>query len=239
MMRERWMWKAVNCLYLDLAGAPLSRGNARAFQQHFEGSLPCASPSCAHPLAASREFHRGRLLPLPFSSLANDDWVRSSEPTSRSRRRQSSGRALRGSVGRASERGTRRRPKRDASHFVARREPSPASFIWIVGSGLSDCTVHAKRKDRICERTELCRVLPYRFLVYRPPAAWPVKLRLFRRSTGEQWNNKWPARPTSSGSAARRYPTSIGSSRVCSRIPRSSPGLAARCSIQVPTRMPA
>jgi hypothetical protein len=28
---------------------------------------------------------------------------------------------------------TRRRLKRDASHFVVRREPSPASFIWIVG----------------------------------------------------------------------------------------------------------
>jgi hypothetical protein len=24
MMRERWMWKAVNCLNLDLSGAPLS-----------------------------------------------------------------------------------------------------------------------------------------------------------------------------------------------------------------------
>jgi hypothetical protein len=28
------------------------------------------------------ELHPGRLLRLPFSSLANDDWVRSSEPTS-------------------------------------------------------------------------------------------------------------------------------------------------------------
>lgn len=135
-------------------------------------------------------------------------------------------RALRGSVVRASERGTRRRLKRDASHFVVRREPSPASFIWIVGSGLSDCTVHAKRKDRICERTEFCRVLPYRFLVYRPPAAWPVKLRLFRRSTGEQWNNKWPARPTVFRLCGAQIPDV---NRIVACLQQNTPQLSGPC----------
>jgi hypothetical protein len=83
MMRERWMWKAVNCLYWIWLAAALAEEMLVHFSGILKESLPCASPSCALPLAASREFHPGRLLPLPFSSLPNDDWVRSSEPTSR------------------------------------------------------------------------------------------------------------------------------------------------------------
>ena len=94
--------------------------------------------------------------------------------------------------------------------------------------------MHANRKDRICERTEFSSVLRYRFLRYPSPAALR---RLFRRSIGEPWNNRWPARLTCSGSAARRFPTSIGSSPACSKIRRNSPGRAARYSIRMPTRM--
>jgi hypothetical protein len=67
---------------LSLFGFGWRAALAQEMLVHFGGILkdPClAHPSCAHPLAASREFQPERLLPLPFSSLANDDWVRSSE----------------------------------------------------------------------------------------------------------------------------------------------------------------
>ena len=55
--------------------------------------------------------------------------------------------------------------------------------------------------------------------------------------TGEPWNNRWPARPTSFGYAVLKYPTSIGSSRAYSKIPRSSADPAARCSIRAPAQL--
>jgi len=45
------------------------------FSGIFEGSLPCSSPLCAHPRAASRELHP-EATALMFSSSTTDDWVR-------------------------------------------------------------------------------------------------------------------------------------------------------------------
>ena len=61
MMRERRIGKGVarRTAFIGPARRPCRR-NAREFQRHFAGSLPCSSPPCADLPAASRGLHPGR-----------------------------------------------------------------------------------------------------------------------------------------------------------------------------------
>jgi hypothetical protein len=95
------------------------------------------------------------------------------------------------------------------------------------------CTpTESERRIGICEPAESSWAS-----CYRSAPASRSSILLFRSSNiRDPWNNNWPARRTFSGFAANRYRTSIGSSRACGKIPRSSADDAARYLTQMPIR---